>query len=182
VNTVRVEAGAWVGFNTDASGAAMRILQEIDPKGLRATVLGAGGTARTLATVLRNLGARVTVVNRTAPRGRDVAEATGVAWGPWESRNRPGADILVNATPLGTGGERAVDDTGLPSRLVVDVAYAPAVTPLVTAARERGVVVVDGIDFLVAQADDQYRLMTGWHPSTSVMREAAVRFLGGRPA
>jgi shikimate dehydrogenase len=75
----------------------------------------------------------------------------------------PGAtwELLVNATPAGRGGEEVVLRRHLNGRLVLDAAYGPETTPLVRAARARGLLVADGLDLLGEQAALQFTRLTG---------------------
>jgi shikimate dehydrogenase len=67
----------------------------------------------------------------------------------------PAADLLVNASPLGMTGQApyAPDLSPLPSRaMVYDIVYAPLETPLLAAARARGLATLDGLEMLIGQA------------------------------
>ena len=97
------------------------------------------------------------------------------------------ADLLVNATPVGTAP--AVDDTPWPGarfdgRFVYDLVYNPPVTRLLREAATAGCATLGGLDMLVAQAQQQFLLWTGRLPDAGVMRAAAARDLeerGSRP-
>ena len=86
----------------------------------------------------------------------------------------PGA-VLVNATPLGRGGE------ALPAGLVaaagglIDLAYGAVPTPAVMAARGAGIPTVDGLTILVDQAAAAFQIWTGREAPRAVM-EAAARY------
>ncbi len=92
-----------------------------------------------------------------------------------------GADLVVNATPVGMG-----DDDGVPfevsrcqaDAVVVDLVYHPAVTPLMRAASERGLTAVGGIGMLVHQAARAFSRWTGTEAPVDVMSAAARRELG----
>ena len=64
-----------------------------------------------------------------------------------------------------------------PDQLVVDLVYAPAVTPLLEAARARGATAVNGLGMLIHQAALQFRLWTGEEPPLEVMSAAALSAL-----
>jgi shikimate dehydrogenase len=64
-----------------------------------------------------------------------------------------------------------------PNQLVVDLVYAPAVTPLLEAARDRGATAVNGLGMLIHQAALQFRLWTGEDPPLEVMSAAALSVL-----
>jgi shikimate dehydrogenase len=57
-------------------------------------------------------------------------------------------------------------------QVVVDLAYGPGETALVTAARLAGCEVVDGREALVRQGAASFRLWTGIEPPVEVMRQA----------
>lgn len=180
-NTLSFAAdGTIAAENTDAPGliAAM----ERSPKGLSALVLGAGGSARAVVWALRDAGAReVSVWNRTAARALELAGALGARA---LSTPEP-ADVLVNCTAVGLlatdGQDRlgALNQLGLTHDLVgrysyvVDLVYRDGPTPLLRAAHECGVPVLDGLAVLVAQGALSFELWTGRDAPIDVMRDAA---------
>jgi shikimate dehydrogenase len=174
-NTLSFSADGTISAeNTDAPGliAAMRRCG-CDPRGLTALVLGAGGSARAAVWALREAGARaVSVSNRTRARAEELARALGARALP---RPEP-ADILVNCTSVGlrsslvrpaSGGDSDLNLLGLTHDLVgrysyvVDLVYSESTTPLLLAARERGVPTLDGLEILVAQGALSLELWTG---------------------
>jgi shikimate dehydrogenase len=100
-------------------------------------------------------------------------------------------DVVVNATPVGMGVVVAFDERTPPpdvfpvdperlgpGQLVADLIYDPAVTPLVAAARARGVVAVNGLGMLIHQAAIAFRLWTGEDAPLEAMSAAAMASLG----
>ena len=184
VNTVRVEEGRWLGRNTDVAGF-LRPLRDrgIGLGGLRASVLGAGGSARAVVAGLTRSGAVVTVHARSRSRAEALTARFGwdVRVGEWPLAG-DAWDLLVNCTPIGmhpTTGALPVARTiftGLagPPRTVYDLVYNPIDTPLLRGARESGCTTIDGLEMLVAQAQDQFEWWTGVRPAADLMREAAV--------
>jgi shikimate dehydrogenase len=179
-NTLTFADGVVAADNTDAAGL-LDALPET-PRGRRALVLGAGGSARAAAWALREAGAEVTVWNRTAERGRRLAAAFDVAFAPEPAE----FDLLVNCTTVGLGqaNERsptAADLKALPiaadaiteRQIVVDLVYGSFETALLAAARERGARVVDGLEVLVRQGAASLRIWTGLDPPLDAMRTAA---------
>ena len=76
-------------------------------------------------------------------------------------------DALINATPLGMTGRDCLNcdlSQMPPDGLVFDMVSAPAETPLVAAARQRGLAVVTGLDMLVEQAAASFKLLFGADP------------------
>jgi shikimate dehydrogenase len=72
VNTVRLHNGKFIGENTDGKGFLRGVREEanIDPKGKRIIILGAGGAARAIAVELALAGAAaIHIYNRSEERG-----------------------------------------------------------------------------------------------------------------
>ncbi len=164
VNTISQEGGRLTGYNTDAEGA-MRALREVtELRGKRTAVLGAGGAAKAVAHGLLDEGAAVTVFNRTAKRGQQLAEAVGANFGGALNEFDPGAfDVLLNATSVGFRDAAASPVTrDLPAGLVVmDVAFIPPRTKLLAAAEKAGCRTVPGTRMLLHQACGQVERYTG---------------------
>jgi len=180
VNTVLLRPEGWHGFNTDGPAALDEVRDRLALEGARVALLGAGGTARALATALRQAGARVTLYNRTRERAERVACEIDVASGEWKRAGADPWDLLVNATPLGGRGERVIADDRLTGRLVLDAVYAPGGTPLAHSARERGLGLIDGLQLLVAQAVLQFERMTGIRPDPATLSRAGRAWLSER--
>jgi shikimate dehydrogenase len=202
VNTVvRDPRGRLEGHNTDGAGFvdAVRNDEGFDPAGRRCLVLGAGAAARAVVKALAEAGAaEVVVVNRTPSRAEAAAALAGPVGRVGTMEEAAGAELIVNATPIGmTGGTssgaevRAVDGTVVevagadtavavepdrlgPGQLVVDLVYHPPVTPLVDAARRRGAAAVNGLGMLIHQAAHAFRLWTAEDPPLAVMSAAAM--------
>jgi shikimate dehydrogenase len=183
-NTLSFDGDEIVAENTDAAGLLGALGRS--PAGLRALVLGAGGSARAVVWALVEHGAEVSIWNRTPERAvllaRELA-ATAVSSEDCEHRTG-GFDLLVNTTTIGmpqASGkdlpalkELPIDADSLEARhLVVDLAYGAAETELVRIARERGAQAVDGLEVLVHQGAASLRIWTGQEPPIEAMRRAA---------
>jgi len=145
-----------------------------------ALVLGAGGSSRAVAFGLIERGIkRVHLANRTLERARALADQFGASVHPvaWEAIGDllPRAGLLVNTTSLGMHGQPALEiDVGLlPSHAVVaDLVYVPLETPLLAAARSRGLKTADGLGMLLHQAVRGFELWFGQRPQvTSELRD-----------
>jgi shikimate dehydrogenase len=166
--------GTIAAENTDAPGL-IAVLGRLTgapahpmPAPSSALVLGAGGSARAAVWALLDAGAaEVSVWNRTAQRAVELARDLGA---------RPvgepvAADLLVNCTSVGL--QRSATDADLLNQLglsadhvgryayVIDLVYSDGPTPLLAAARARGVTAVDGLEVLVAQGALSFQLWTG---------------------
>ena len=176
--------GAIAAENTDAPGLLAALDSSV--QGVRALVLGAGGSARAAAWALAQAGAgEVSIWNRTPERARALARELGL-----RAVSEPGrAELLVNCTSVGlappadgdrAGREAELAELGLSAgavgeyQTVVDLVYrADAPTALVQAALEHGARTVDGLEVLVRQGALSLRLWTGREAPLQAMRRAA---------
>jgi len=164
-NTLVRRRGVWEGESTDAEGVVAALAARgITPRGRRAAVLGCGGAGRAAALGLALTGAEVLLFNRGAERGLEAARRLGLPFAPLDELEPERFDLLVNATPLGGEGDEAppIDLAAVGDEaVIVDLVYGEQPTPLVAAARRRGLVGVDGREVLLHQAIPQFRAMTG---------------------
>jgi shikimate dehydrogenase len=196
VNCVAWRGDRLVGDNTDGAGFVDALMMDegVDPAGLRCAVVGAGGAGRAVALALGQAGAAdVAIVNRSAEPAARAAVLAGERGRLGAPTDVAGADLVVNATPLGMGVVTATDGTPEPlpfdpaalhaGQVVVDLIYHPATTPLLAAARDRGAVAVNGLGMLIHQAAHAFRRWTGEDPPLEAMSAAAVAELTrrGRP-
>ncbi len=170
VNTVVNEAGRLFGHNTDGQGAVRALGEALRPDGAEVLLLGAGGAARAVAHALSEAGARLSISNRSEPRGRELADAVGAAFVEWQARARGRYDAIVNATTVGMADPSSpppADPSPLPEEalgaelVVMDIVYKPIATSLLEAARRRGATTLHGGRMLLHQAARQFELYTG---------------------
>lgn len=188
VNTlVCAPDGTLEGLNTDAPGFLATLRDQVPAwraEAGAALVLGAGGASRAVVWALLQTGvASVTLVNRDEARARALAADFDPAGGlivvrPWSELPQAvaSAALLVNTTSLGMAGQPplplALDP--LPATAVVaDLVYVPLHTPLLAAARARGLAVADGLGHLIAQARLGFTRWFGQEPP----RDGAARAL-----
>ncbi len=175
VNTVTRTGRRLVGANTDWLGAMRALEREVDLKGVRAVVLGAGGTARALVHGLVERGARVVVLNRTPARAAVIADELGAdGAGPLSDLSGTPHEVLVNTTTVGFGrDESPVEPSAIAAESVVmDAVYEPEKTRLLSDAEQRGARIISGKWMLVYQAAEQLALWTGREAPIRVMEEA----------
>jgi shikimate dehydrogenase len=183
-NTLWYEGGELRSTNTDIEG----FINNLDACApgwdavTDALVLGAGGSARAVVFGLLERGVqRVHLANRTVERARALADQFGAAVDPvaWQSIGElmPRAGLLVNTTSLGMHRQPALEvDVGLlPSQAVVaDLVYVPLQTPLLAAARARGLKTADGLGMLLHQAVRGFELWFGQRPQVTAELRALV--------
>jgi shikimate dehydrogenase len=186
LNTIWVEDGRLVGTNTDPIGFLANLDDEApgwDAKGGPAIVLGAGGAARAIVWALLSRGfAPVTVVNRTPQRAEAFAVRFGKRVVPAGFDKLPAllgrATLLVNTTTLGMHGQPPlrVDLSPMADTAVVnDLVYVPMDTPLLMAARARGLRAVGGLGMLLHQAVTGFEHWFGQRPQVTPALRAAVQ-------
>ena len=189
VNTIVVEGGELLGYNTDVAGVYTALVDACGDslRGAPGLLLGAGGAARAAALALARLGVDLTVVNRTAAAAERLAALTAAAVPGCACRCLPLAGltaarvaaqrVLVNATSLGMDGVSKVPaslaDTVTAGQVVVDVVYTRGETDLLAQARARGATVIGGLEILVRQAAAAFELWTGRSAPLDVMLNAS---------
>jgi shikimate dehydrogenase len=177
-SVVRTAEGRLIGFNTDAPGfrAGAELAMGWPLIGAKIVVAGAGGAAHAVVFACRKAGAASVVVgNRSLP-----AEVVGVDAVALDSPDFlaavRSADLAVNATTVGmvdAGMSLPVDE--LPSDATVfDLVYVPRETPLLAAARARGLKAANGEEMLIQQAAIAFERWTGVGGMADVMREAVM--------
>ena len=188
VNTLVFRDGRITGRNTDGLGFIANLrAYGVDPASGPALVLGAGGAARAVVAALQDEGVAVTLANRTRPRAEALArDLPGIAVIDWSSRSAALADhaLLVNATSLGMAGHDALEidlDCAKPGSAVADIVYVPLETPLLAAARARGLRPVEGLGMLLHQAVPGFAAWFGVTPVVDAALRAfvAADLLGG---
>ncbi len=176
-NTLLLKPDRIIAENTDADGVVGSLTAAgVNLVGATALVEGAGGAARGAAVGLHLAGAEVVLRSRDADKAREVAESLGLGW--CDPDERAGAEILVNATPLGQNDDDVlafhqteIDMAGA----VVDMVYRDRKTALVTVAEEAGLVVVDGLMMLAYQGMAQFAAFTTSPPPRDEMLRSVGR-------
>ena len=161
---VRRPDGKLAGYNTDVAGIVQPLERVMSIQGKRVLVLGAGGAARAAVFGLRERGADVFLLNRTASRAAALAQESGAHVQPRSTLLATHFDILINSTPYGMRGkqmEAPITPSEMNCSLFFDLVYNPVETPLIRAAAERGIAVIPGVAMFVEQGVRQFFLWTG---------------------
>ncbi len=194
VNTLWMADGALWGANTDAYGFAANLDDQAPgwTRALgRAVVLGAGGASRAVLYALKQRGfADIRIVNRTVARAQALALEFGAPCSAHAvdalEELLPEASLLVNTTSVGMHGEfdAPIALERLPdAALVTDIVYVPLETPLLAAARRRGLKTVDGLGMLLHQAVPGFEKWFGVRPEvTPALRDLIVTDILARAA
>ena len=150
-NTVAVQRGKWMGWNTDAAAVVEVLTKRLRLAGSRILVLGAGGAGRAAAYALRAEGAEVLLSARRETAARKLARAISAQVIPWGNTEELDVDALVNATPVGMVPHMDAlpfDLSRLRVRVVFDMVYHPLETRLLADARSRGLTTISGLEML----------------------------------
>ena len=145
VNTIIRRDGKLIGSNTDYWGFLSMVEKSgLSPAGKKCLVLGSGGASQVVQAVLRSKNANVVVISRSGENN-------------YENLSRHvDASIIVNTTPVGMYPNAGVSPVNLDRfphlEGVLDLVYNPARTQLLMDAESRGIVAMNGLFMLVAQA------------------------------
>jgi shikimate dehydrogenase len=188
VNTIEMTEDGLVGHNTDGTGFVRSVQEDLGMSlsGKHVVVVGAGGAAAAILHAALDAGADfVTVANRTFERGVRLCETAAETVGKavpvraiplkdletWQEK----VDLVVNATSLGWQPDDPVPVPEvflLEGISVLDTCYNPQGTPLLEAARQRGLPCADGLGMLVYQGAAAFEIWTGQEAPVEVMKEA----------
>ncbi|MCT4592951.1 MAG: shikimate dehydrogenase [Anaeromicrobium sp.] len=158
VNTVKVENGKFMGYNTDGYGFSKSI-EHLNLEGKKVLLLGAGGAASVVLYELLKKGARVHVKNRSRKKAEDMVENI-LKFS--SNKNTHICDeindnyhMIVNSTPLGMGeykGIMPIEEIHLEEvKVAYDLIYNPYHTEFLRKAKEKGAQVINGFEMLFYQ-------------------------------
>ncbi len=188
VNTVTIKNGKLTGHNTDGEGFSLALHEahRFKAERSRALILGAGGSARAVCDQLAREGLKqLRICARKPEKAKELAahihahhprcEAKTLAWSPLDHRAGINwAELIVNTTPVGMKkGDGSPIDTNVlsPGHIVVDLIYAPPLTPLLSACEKLRARCLNGMGMLLHQGAAAFRLWTGKEPPVDIMRQ-----------
>ncbi len=192
VNTVDLR-GEPIGTNTDVTGFIDDLhAHDVQLKGERVIVLGAGGAARAAVYGLAREGAQVIVVNRTKIRAQEMvanlalnAGVQGVDVQTLDEAVEQPVSLIVNCTSVGmwpnTEATPWIEGVPFPKGVTVyDMVYRPEVTRLMKQAEQHGGRAIGGLGMLVRQGAAAFKLWTGRDAPLEVMFAALKEALQAR--
>jgi 3-dehydroquinate dehydratase/shikimate dehydrogenase len=180
-NTVALQRGRWLGWNTDAAAVVEVLTKRLRLAGSRILILGAGGAARAAAYAVRAEGAEVIITSRREAAARTLARGVAAQVVPWSTAESLEVDAVINATPVGMYPQvdsAPIDLARLRVRVVFDMVYFPLVTRFLNEARGRGLTTISGLEMLVAQGARQFEIWTGLAAPRALMEQAVRQALG----
>jgi len=174
VNTISFRDGRPVGYNTDPDGVmAMFQSAGFDPKRKKALVIGAGGAARAACYVLKKMGAsEILILGRSEERTKRVCNAFGAHLMTSDQTHEAAgsADAIISCLPRGTN----ILEPGwlTKNQMVFDANYGSL--QIRNTAHAAGAKFYDGLEWLMGQALESYRILTGDDPPEDAMRDALL--------
>lgn len=152
VNTIIFEKGRMLGHNTDALGFYLCI-KDLAPK--NTLIIGAGGSAKAVAHILKQKEISVTLINRSKERLKDFKNFECFTFDTFTPKNP--YDLIINTTPAGlTNSDLPLAKEYLSpllkkARLAFDLIYGRQ-TPFLTLAKSLNIATSDGKAMLINQA------------------------------
>lgn len=166
-NTLVRHDGRLTAHNTDLPALAAELSRVAPEPRRRAVILGAGGASRAAQAALADAG------------WPEVEVVTRARW-PELPALLNAADLLVNATPIGTSSDESPVRAAWhrPDLAVLDLVYRPSPTRLVREARTAGAQAIGGAGMLFRQAVASFQLWAGHDAPLDAMRGALHAELG----
>jgi 3-dehydroquinate dehydratase/shikimate dehydrogenase len=161
---VRAQDGKLYGFNTDVAGVVRPLEIRMRLAGTKILVLGAGGSARAAVFGLKERGAEVFILNRTAGPAQRLAKQARAKAINRTLLKKMEFDVIINATPVGMEGNRdplPISESEFKARYFFDMVYTPAETRMIKIARAKGIHVIPGSEMFVHQGARQFETWTG---------------------
>jgi shikimate dehydrogenase/3-dehydroquinate dehydratase type I len=178
-NTLVFRGSFIEGENTDVFGFSRLIDGKITvSRGMKVLLVGAGGAARAVAYVLTERGARVSVLDKEKPRARALAKMFGAKAVTWAKLRKEKADfdLVVNCSPVGMKnlpGNPVKPWVFGSGKTFIDIIFNPPVTEAMHEAGKRATRSFSGLEMLVQQGAESFRIWTGTEPDVESMRDAA---------
>jgi len=175
-NTIVRKNNKWLGYNTDAPGFRRALEEFLGPvkiKHKKVAVIGAGGAAKAIVYVLKQMGARVCIFNRTVETAAQLADKYGFNYCQLDAHCAAKLDeystLIVQTTSVGMNAEGPSNSENDPiyfydfrgNELLFDIVYEPATTPVMKRASLAGCRVCNGFKMLEYQGYEQFKLFTG---------------------
>lgn len=180
VNTIVNDNGVLKGYNTDYLGVLHPLEKITSLDGKTVALIGAGGAARAVAYAVTRKGATVTIYNRTLENAEKLAhDFDGQAFSRDAIEEARSADIIINTTSLGLHPHE--DETPLSkefirdTHIIFDLVYTEhGATKLIEEAKEKGAKTISGIEMLLYQGSEQFKLYTGYDAPIETMKNTLM--------
>jgi len=150
VNCIVNKNGRLYGHNTDYAGFLYTLRNNrIKITGEKVLVLGNGGAAKAIVAALKSLNPKELITVK-------YKEEPGVITYEQAAKIHTDASVIVNTSPVGMYPKVDTSPMDIAPygalNAVVDIIYNPTTTKILAQAKERGIIAVNGLEMLVAQA------------------------------
>jgi len=157
VNTVKIEGNKLIGFNTDYFGFKQSLKPFLEISQERALILGTGGASKAVYYALNSLNINCLFVSRNPTKDNEISYEDV---NEYVIRNH---QIIVNTSPIGTfpnvNEKPAISyDEITPKHLLYDLVYNPAETTFLKEGKQRGAIVLNGLQMLQLQAEKAWEI------------------------
>ncbi|WP_038057130.1 shikimate dehydrogenase [Thermodesulfobacterium hydrogeniphilum] len=178
VNTIVNENGYLKGYNTDWIGVLKAFTKnEVEIKDKKVVIIGAGGASKAVVYAIKAGGAKeIEVYNRTFEKAKTLEKNFGIMAKPWNELKNASGDIIIQTTSVGLKSWKSPVEEEVLSRfkIAMDIVYIPLKTKFLSLA-EKYAKVIDGLQMLLYQGVEQFRLWTGIEPPVKLMEEAIYK-------
>ena len=174
-NTIIKKNDKWIGYNTDIYGFKKALEEFLDGKKLKrkkVALIGAGGAAKAAAYVLKQMGAKVCIFNRTLEHAKLIAEKYDFKYFQLDASCTPilndYTEVIIQTTSIGMNSDGSISKKNDPlyfydftgKEMLFDFVYTPDITPVMKRAVLAGCKVCNGYKMLEYQAEMQFNLFT----------------------
>jgi shikimate dehydrogenase len=151
VNTVKIQNGKSIGYNTDAFGFIKSIFPLVENHHEQALVLGTGGAAKAVSSALKSMSIAPTLVSR------DPKNAGEIAYSDLNEDILQKHYLIVNCTPVGTfPNEKLCPDIPYnylgKKHFLYDLVYNPPLSKFLALGKQKGAKIANGLKMLEFQA------------------------------
>ena len=176
VNTIIKKNNSWSGFNTDAYGFQRSLEEFLETNKLKkrkVAIIGAGGAAKAIAYVIKQMGGKACVFNRTLSSAKALAEKYGFEYSDLSpqciDKLNSYSGLIIQTTSVGMNSDGISRPETDPihfynfkgNEIVYDIIYTPAVTPVMKRAAQAGCKTCNGLKMLQYQGYMQFKIFTG---------------------
>ncbi|WP_050615843.1 shikimate dehydrogenase [Bacillus testis] len=192
VNTVKLEKGKLIGYNTDGIGYVRGLKEELNAalQNMDILLIGAGGAAKGIFHALIKEGARhIDIANRTVQRiedfiasGGNVVHTQALTLTEAEE-NLEKYDLVIQTTSIGLEPNTEAMPISLdrirPEAFASDIIYNPLKSAFLKEAEKKGCTIQNGLPMFVHQGALAFEIWTGIAPDPDRMKSIVLKKLGG---
>jgi shikimate dehydrogenase len=155
-NTIKISEGKLSGFNTDVVGFMQSLKKLLEPHHTHALILGTGGSSKAVEYSLKQLGLSYQNVSRQE-------SSFAISYDALDENILASHQIIINTTPLGmfpkiNEAPPIPYELLRPNHLLFDLIYNPEKTVFLQRGEERGAKIANGLEMLLLQAEESWRI------------------------